>query len=829
VPIAVTCNQCQFTVTVKDELAGKQGKCPKCRSIMIVSPTTRTTQRAADPSPTAPLSRTAVARPTSDVASAAGPAARAIQSATTSERRPRSPGATAVTPTAPVPLGRDQALAQVLAGFHGEIPQRGPTPTYLLGILLTSLFMVALPVIYVALIAVACWGVYLHMVHDVGLLNLVHSGWGAVTMLLVYLSPLFVGGILLVFMIKPLFARPAHGRRTRSFTRNAEPVLFALVDKICAVVNAPVPKRIDVNCDVNASASFRRGWLSAIVGNDLVLTIGMPLASGLSVQQFAGVLAHEFGHFSQGAGMRLTYVIRSINFWFLRVVYQRDSWDQWLANSARGVDLRVAWVLYLAQLCVWLVRQLLWALMMLGHVVTGFMLRQMEFDADRYEAHLAGSDTFESTARQLMLLSVAYQGAQSDAGLFYREGRLPDNLPKLMVANIKQIPEEARSKLNEVIETSKTGWFDSHPANKDRIAAAQELNAAGVFHSTLPARVLFSDFVATSRGVTYDFYCGIFGSRLKPDELHPVDDLIQRRGQDQQAGEARKRFFGGLFNTLRPWPLTFNFPTAPENAAATKQQLDAARREMLAAAPAYRTAFASYDDADTTIVQSQQLARLMTARVRIQRDHFQRQYASEVECREARDMAAGTQSQLAARLEPFEVSAGARLCAAIELLHEPRVGSRIAACDRKRNECSDLLPLVSKIQYGLPEILELRNAHAVLAALGGHLQGNEKNESLRARIRAAMDLVRERLLSVRASFFHIPYPFEHAKEHLTVGEFLLAEVPMSDDLGAIYRASDSLFAGVMSLYVRTIDRLCLIAEEVEAVVGFQPLDFPAAS
>jgi Zn-dependent protease with chaperone function len=36
----------------------------------------------------------------------------------------------------------------------------------------------------------------------------------------------------------------------------------------------------------------------------LVLVIGLPLAAGMSMRQVAGVLAHEFGHFAQGAGMR---------------------------------------------------------------------------------------------------------------------------------------------------------------------------------------------------------------------------------------------------------------------------------------------------------------------------------------------------------------------------------------------------------------------------------------------------------------------------------------------------------------------------------------------
>ncbi len=40
--------------------------------------------------------------------------------------------------------------------------------------------------------------------------------------------------------------------------------------------------------------------MGSLWGNDLVLTIGLPLVAGLSAKEFAGILAHEFGHFTQG-------------------------------------------------------------------------------------------------------------------------------------------------------------------------------------------------------------------------------------------------------------------------------------------------------------------------------------------------------------------------------------------------------------------------------------------------------------------------------------------------------------------------------------------------
>ena len=94
-----------------------------------------------------------------------------------------------------------------------------------------------------------------------------------------------------------------------------------------------------MDCAVNASAGFMHGPFS-VFRRDLVLTIGLPLVAGLSAREFAGVLAHEFGHFAQGGGLRLTGIVRGVNAWFGRVVYERDEWDvkleRWARDRTRG-------------------------------------------------------------------------------------------------------------------------------------------------------------------------------------------------------------------------------------------------------------------------------------------------------------------------------------------------------------------------------------------------------------------------------------------------------------------------------------------------------------
>ena len=144
--------------------------------------------------------------------------------------------------------------------------------------------------------------------------------------LLVYLGPALIGVVLMFFMVKPILARPSRNAIPFRSTR-AEPVLIAFIQAICRQIRAPMPRRVQVDCTVNASAGFMRQGIAGVLSNDLVLTIGLPLVAGLTVRQLGGVLAHEFGHFAQGGGMRLTAIVRGVNAWFARVVFERDEWD----------------------------------------------------------------------------------------------------------------------------------------------------------------------------------------------------------------------------------------------------------------------------------------------------------------------------------------------------------------------------------------------------------------------------------------------------------------------------------------------------------------------
>lgn len=437
---------------------------------------------------------------------------------TTELTLPEAAAAEPVAPEAPKPL----TAPELLGLFTGPVKRTRTSFFYQVGLAIVALAMLVLPLLYLALIGLAGWGVYLWARVGSGLLS---GGGGARLMLLklaLYVAPLFAGVVLLFFMVKPLFARRPRAAQPLALNPGAEPVLFAFIAKICETVGAPFPKRIDLDCNLNAAASYRRGFFS-LFGNDLVLTIGLPLVAGLNVTEFAGVLAHEFGHFTQGFGMRLTFVIRNVNAWFARLVYERDAWDEMLEEWAQTEDWRLALVVAAARFAVWCSRLVLKVLMFIGHGIGCFMLRQMEFDADSYEIKLAGSPAFESTSRRMHVLNLVLQQTYKKMRVGWNQSKeLPENFPAYLLHTDTELRPEQRTRLEDSMGLATSGLFDTHPSNGDRIRAARRADEPGVFQCDRPATELFAHFEVPARQVTQLHYSDDLGIPLVMARLVPL-------------------------------------------------------------------------------------------------------------------------------------------------------------------------------------------------------------------------------------------------------------------------------------------------------------------
>ena len=867
--ISVKCRACGAAFAVKDELAWEKIRCVTCKEVIDVANDVnnlgRGTPPSAQPATPRPITSTATPAAPSQKPTPKSPAETApvvrrarrltaeelnepvVAIATSADAQPtvkarvvrgpqdlqaESVRHTAATLSAP-PEDFETLRQKVFASFTSTAIQPVPIAwSYRIGIALTSLFMIMLPLIYLIMIAGVGWMICYHATNHTGMMSAAsqatsgrNSGRAVIFAFLAYLTPIIAGVVLILFMLKPLFSKQSNDSGRRTLKPADDPLLFEFVNRICAAVGSPRPRRIDIDCNINASASFGRGLLS-MVGHDLVLTIGMPLVAGLTMRQFAGVLAHEFGHFAQGAGMRLSYMIRSISMWFTRVVYERDAWDDRLAEWSHNIDIRIGWVLYLTRLCVWLTRKVLWLLMLLGHLVSSYLLRQMEFDADRHEARLAGSRTFATTARQLSVLNIAHRGAISDLGSFYREGRLGDNLPKMILLNADQLPEKVHAKIDEMILESKTGLFDTHPADAERMTSAAMENTEGIFQLRLPAAHLFKRFDFLSRAVTWDFYKEVFGDKLKKSDIHTVDQLMERLKIQQAAWKAVRRFLQDHISWYRPLPTPTAAWEAAPDVAWTVQNLKRHRAKMLNLEEGYGKAWKIYDEAGTRLVEIGLAEALMRAGVRVRSKDFSMSLTSQSEVRDAKEAEEMKQGRVEAKLAPFEQAVADRLYVGLSLARTKTLSASLAKDGFSVAELDQLLEMFQHVNERLGQLLMIRDSQITMGKLLSILSDNNDNEKLINHIRQSMQTLFEHITDLRSSLAGLPYPFDHARADISVADYLLKEIPDRENPVALYEAADAIGNALPPLQARVLGRLCQIAECVETHFGLPLLEDP---
>ena len=148
-----------------------------------------------------------------------------------------------------------------LDALRTKIEPVSPPLTYKAALAVVALAMVLLPLLYVALIGLAAWGVAWYAMNGWQLLAGVSSSrLRAIS----YATPLIVGGTVMLFMIKPLFARRQKPDDDVSLDPAKEPLLFELVRRTAVAVGAPVPREIRLDHEVNASASLIRDQFIAV-------------------------------------------------------------------------------------------------------------------------------------------------------------------------------------------------------------------------------------------------------------------------------------------------------------------------------------------------------------------------------------------------------------------------------------------------------------------------------------------------------------------------------------------------------------------------------------
>ena len=689
--------------------------------------------------------------------------------------------------------------------FSGTIAPTRVSAAYRAGLIVVAITMLLLPVLYVSLIAVTGAAVWWHVTEHTWILR----GSGTQWRLLLYAAPAVVGIVLMFFMVKPILARPSARREPLPLDADAEPLLFALIDEICRQVRAPRPRRVQVDCSVNASAGFMSGRLS-LLRRDLVLTIGLPLVAGLSIRELAGVLAHEFGHFAQGGGMRLTAIVRGVNAWFARVVYERDEWDVTLERWSKNSDARLAVVLVSARGAVWVSRHVLRGLMLGGHAISCFMMRQMEYDADSYEIKIAGTEAFVRTSTRLRELGVTAHFVYGDVRQGLASGSLPVNLPMFMVERGRHVPTELLEHLGRGHE--KTGVFDTHPSDADRIRAAQVAGAAGVLvGADVPATLLFRNFDAVSAAATRHHFEHDLGLSLEGLTLVDTNAALRETSIREENFSAIHRFFGERWSPNRPLHLPVR-DLEPLSTPELRVELAAAQRAMVEGEVETRQRYVEYEELEDKRQKAVAAQELLSAGFdAVNAADFDLSEGTAAAAMSADKRARDRQEAIATALEAFEAAAGRRLSCGLVLLRD--VAGELSV---SRNDVKIMVDASNALATVIPDLRELSRLQMAAMLIEHNAPSSPWPEQTGAHLGELERRIAARRDKLRRDLTNVACPPGFAASPMTLAE--RCGLPAG---GPFVSASEAIERAV-SLYSEIAGRLAAVALQVEERLEMNP-------
>lgn len=703
-----------------------------------------------------------------------------------------------------------------------------PPIQYAAGLLTVFFSLLLLPLFYLGTVAVVFWILFMHVTEN---FDWIVSSSSTVFLKALYGFVALQLGLILFFLLRPFIPRSQSFKKEIELLPSQEPHLFQFVQQICTALGAPTPLKIFVSMDINAGARFA-GRISDVWKGRLELVLGLPLIGGLDLGQFAGVLAHELGHFRQGLGMRLVHVIRAHNHKFLQ-----DSESEnpnyragpRLSKSLGWKGLRL-WTqpLLLFKLNVlihvFMVKQFQKAYARLGQTLTGILLQQMEFEADKTAIRLVGGETFASMVLEAKVLEASWVLANRSLSLALREGRLADDLPALVTAHTRVFIPEIRKKMERNLLSEKAPWYDTHPSLADRVRGARISLVRGMFHAKGKAQNLFHDFDALSKKATCDFYRQDFGDEFNPSRLVSTQSLISDQSEIQIGEAALSGYFLGLLSNLRPLWVDANDFCPAATFDQLKLEIIKARKIVSQEFFKAKVLHEKYSSIDQKILEVSQGEALLRASFMIEPADFQLTQNSISSALLTFSTLQGEQRLIGQELQLFETAMKARLTAMASLSILPEVRMLLSETEKEQQVFTSALPCLLALKNIYTTIMLIRQKVHAFVILLENFEGNERSTDLQMELRKMTVTLQHHLHQVRERTKDISYPFHDADFPVSLSDYLVKKLPSEKDYLENCEVAEETLGLYFALYFRILGQWAMLAGRVEGALELGPLE-----
>src|SRR5690606_1667330 len=186
--------------------------------------------------------------------------------------------------------------------------------------------------------------------------------------------------------------------------KSDQPRLFEFVTRIAEETHTPLPKKIYVSADVNASVFYDSTFWSMFFPVRKNLQIGLGLVNAVTLSEFKAIIAHEFGHFSQRS-MKLGSYVYHMNKIIFNLLHDNEGYENTLqswANASWYFSIFAVITIRIVNGIKWVLRQV-YALVNMQYMS---LSRQMEFHADTISASVSGASHLITSLHRLEVADI---------------------------------------------------------------------------------------------------------------------------------------------------------------------------------------------------------------------------------------------------------------------------------------------------------------------------------------------------------------------------------------------------------------------------------------
>jgi Zn-dependent protease with chaperone function len=298
--------------------------------------------------------------------------------------------------------------------------------------------------------------------------------------------------------------------------RERHPRLFKELESVARAAGQPMPPEVFLVNDVNAFVTERGGWMG--FGGRRVMGLGLPLMQALTVPEFRGVVAHEFGHY-HGGDTRL---------------------GPWV-HKTRGAIGRTLEGLGDS----WLQRPFVWYGNMFLRITHGIS-RAQEYAADALAARIVGARAMISGLRTIHGVAPLFPSFWSGEAVPVLASGFRAPLADGFRRFLEQAPiaEAVGGITAEAMKSGQGDPYDTHPPLAERVAALESLPAGPERAGAPPAVSLLGDLEGAERELLASIAGAERASKLERVEWDETGPRVFLPGWEKTAAEHAKMLSG---------------------------------------------------------------------------------------------------------------------------------------------------------------------------------------------------------------------------------------------------------------------------------------------